>query len=665
MDYAKLLKNIWLFAASFFIGSCSIFGLNPFAVGYVIAVCLSDENVFLAYIGVAVGIALNMPAVMVIRYCLIIIAIVLLFQIKGLFALKRQHLSGALFAAAFFVIVNITVKLLVDIDISPEQIVLEGGVVFSTAIIYTHAIKIIKQDYVRIIYENEAAISVMAFFATILYGMPVKAYGGFIIAEAAALFSILFAMYKFGFGIGTTWTVIAGVIMSVVSGDFDYLTTWMIVTIAAFAIHCLIRGGRIAFTLVYAMIYYLCGAFFYETLLDESSIKAVVSALFVFLMAPNRAMLRVDDRVRQDELQENSPEWGRLIVNRVNALASAFKRIEYTLAGNVNTGIGLRDVGEIIERFTGQLEQAVPLRKTIEANIIASLSERDIQVKNIVLTKSFEDRYDVYITARVRRGRIVAADTLRKIVEKEMGVSLTLKEESRKIIGRSYEVICMHETPAFTCKTAVRRMSRFDDEVSGDNFYIGNIGNDQKVIIIADGMGNGKKAADESNELIDAIEELLMAGFDKDMSIRIVNSYLAEKSKGENFTTLDMLLIDLHTGYGVMYKQGAATTYIKRKDWMELVKSTSLPVGIIEGATCEKCSKKFFPGDLIVMVSDGVLESIVFENKDDYMQELLEGLSSDDPEDVVKEISDQIKAMSGNRLADDATVVVCKLVKTL
>ena len=73
--------------------------------------------------------------------------------------------------------------------------------------------------------------------------------------------------------------------------------------------------------------------------------------------------------------------------------------------------------------------------------------------------------------------------------------------------------------------------------------------------------------------------------------------------------------------------------------------------------------KKFYSNDMIVMVSDGMLESILFENKEDYMKELI--LSSDamTPDELADEIVGSIKSLSGNRLKDDATMIVCKVVK--
>ena len=108
----------------------------------------------------------------------------------------------------------------------------------------------------------------------------------------------------------------------------------------------------------------------------------------------------------------------------------------------------------------------------------------------------------------------------------------------------------------------------------------------------------------------------------------------------------------------------AATTFIRRGSWLELIKSTSLPVGVIDGAVCEHCSKKFYNDDMIIMVSDGILESMIVENKEDYMRELLEDFDGDEPEELVEYIADCIRSQGGNRLKDDATIIACKLIKS-
>lgn len=665
MSIEKVSKGIWLGIAGFFIGSLSLLGINPLGIAFVNSVCLAGGNYFFAGIGVMLGVALNYPLIHIIRYGIIILGLAILLNMRAVVQSRSKVLLMSFVAGTVVAFINLSVYFFVDNLLEIEQVLLEGILVFSATVIYHWGLYIINVDYVKIGIDSQAAISVLAIAASVLYGMPELVLNVFALGQAFALFSILIATYKFGFGLGMTWTVICGGITAEKTGENVYLTGWLIVTLLAYAAFSMLRGNRIIYAVLFGGIYSLAGNFFYSTLIDETGIKALASSLLLFLLLPSKYMLMTDDVIKRGELSENSPEWGRLVINRVNSLAKAFKRIDYTLVSDSASGIGFGDVGEIIEDFANQLDNRVPLRKTIEANIIEDLSLKDIQVKNLILVKNKEERYEVYLTARVRRGRIVHNNAVKDILEKNMRVKLQQKQETRSIISHSYEMFGYYEKPRYRCDTAVRRISCFDNPVCGDNFYIGDIIEGQRLVIIADGMGNGEKASRDSNALIDALEELFQAGFDKEMSIRLVNSYLADRNKGETFSTLDMLVLDLHTGYGRIYKQGAATTFIRRGSWFEMIKSTSLPVGVVDGAVCEKCGKKFFPGDVIIMVSDGVLESIVFENKEDCMRDIIMDIPMDSPEDIAGDILDRIRALGGNRLRDDATIIVSKVVKSL
>ncbi len=659
----RMINGIWIVAAAFCIGRVCIMGLQPFAVAFFVAVFLNGKKKILTYISTMLGIYTSNSIFDFFRYGVIILGIAGVLHILKC-NVKRYDYGFCLAAGAIVTVLNIGVHYFYPGNISIILCVVEGACVFSTTCLFSYAIKIIRDDYVRIAIENEATISAIILFAVILAGIPFSV-GEIVIAETIGLLSIMFAYYKFGFGIGTSWTVVAGLIMSVRTDSSEYLTAWLVVAICAYAINLAFNGRRLLYTIFFGGIYYGFGIFNYSFLISFSGQKAIAASLFLFLLLPRSVLLSVDGRVISGELNEFSSEWGRLVLKKVESFALAIKRIDYTFAGEGVNGIDFKDVGNIIEDFTNKLEKEVPIRKTIEARIVDELARKEVQVKNITLTKDSSGLYDIYISVRSRKRQIVAAEVVRKVIEKNIEKKILLTEESRAILGKNYETLSFCEKPSFVCKSAVRKISRYEDEVSGDNYFIGNISPSQYLIMLADGMGNGEMAALDSEGVIDATEELLGAGFDKETSIKLVNLYLANKNKGERFSTLDMLVLDLHTGYGYMYKQGASTTFIRRNDWMEMVKSTSLPVGIIEHAECERCMKKFYDGNIIVMVSDGVLESIIFENKEEYMRELIMECRDMTPEETVSYIVEQIRNLSGNRLKDDATVIVCQLVKTL
>lgn len=664
MKKNKAIDGLWITIVAFFIGGCVVLEMNPFGVGFIAAVSMSGTNGWFPLAALLFGMFEKLSFFSVLKYILTSLCILVISSFKTFALVRGRELALSGLSAMLLTIINLSFYYAFG-GVELKQIPIEAALVFSSTMIFYYGIKTIKEDYSKIIVENEALISVFLLGVAALYGMPVHIFGEIVLVNAVSFFSIVLFLYKFGFGIGIIWTVATGLIISFKMDELMYLPAMLILAIISFSVLCVLKCGRLLFTVIFLAVYYILGIYWYEFLLEEENIKAVASAIFLFLLFPNRVTAHVDGRIGSDELTSNSPEWGRLIIERINGLASAFKRIEYTLAGSVNTGIGFSDVGVIIENFTNQLEKQVPLRKTIEANIIEELNAIDVQVKNLILIRNNDDRIEVYITSKVRRGRIVAAETVRKIIEKEIKITLEVKDESRQIVGHNYEMLCFREKPEFICKTAVRRLSRYTGEVSGDNFYIGEIVDGQQLVMIADGMGNGEKASADSSNLLEILEELLQAGFDKEISIKLVNSYLASLNKGETFSTLDMLLIDLHSGAGRMYKQGAATSYVKRGEWLEMIKSTSLPVGVIEGAVCEKCVKKFYKNDIIVMVSDGILESVIFENKDDYLRDILCEMELDEPEDIVEYVIEKIKSVGGNRLRDDATIIACKLVKTL
>lgn len=663
MNISNILHSLWIVAAAFFMAGCNILDVYPCGPGIFAASCMLNRSPAAVFIATLIGMATVMSSDTLIRYGIIMLVTGLFMSMKIMLQYRNSRLVISSLSGLTAFLIDVTAVYVFGYDIGLPVCIFEGMLIFSLSMVYCYGIYTVTEDYMKLGTENAAAISVTLLAASALYGMPVDIAGDIVIAETFALFSIIFAAYKFGFGIGMAWTVICGLIMSYMTGDTAYLTDWLLISLSTYALQCLIHGGRYVFSFIYVCVYIGYGVAASDVLVDEMSMKALISAVFIFILLPPHMLVRIGNIVTV-EAENGSSEWGRLVIDRMNNLASAFKRIEYTLSGNMNTGIGLNEIGELIEGFTNSLEQEVPIRKTITSKLIEELAAKGAGVKHIAMLKNKSDRYEIYINMKINHGRLMSAEAVRQIVEKETGLSLMLKSESRNIVSRNYDIICMQEKPSFKCVTAVRRISRYAGTVSGDNFYIGSIMDGCELIMISDGMGNGVAASHDSSILIDALEELIAAGFEQNMSIRIVNSYLSDKNRGEHFTTLDMLLIDLHTGLGKLYKQGAATTYIRRGGWIELIKSTSLPVGVIDGAVCEHCSKKFYDGDMIVMVSDGVLESMIVENKEDYMRELIETFDGDEPEELVDCIAGRIYAQSGNRLRDDATVVVCRLVKT-
>ena len=93
-------------------------------------------------------------------------------------------------------------------------------------------------------------------------------------------------------------------------------------------------------------------------------------------------------------------------------------------------------------------------------------------------------------------------------------------------------------------------MSNYAKEgrVSGDSCLCTPIGEGEFLIALSDGMGQGMRAAEESNLTVNTLSQLIKAGFEAELALRMVNSILLLKSDDEIFSTVDMGFINLYTG---------------------------------------------------------------------------------------------------------------------
>ena len=187
--------------------------------------------------------------------------------------------------------------------------------------------------------------------------------------------------------------------------------------------------------------------------------------------------------------------------------------------------------------------------------------------------------------------------------------------------------------------------------------------NDGKyVLAISDGMGTGAKARENSKLVITKLKKLLQNGFEKEQSINIVNSSLSLKTQQDEFATLDMCVLDLYEGIMRLVKNGACNTYIKNRKNISVIKSEEMPIGMGLEVTLKEKIVPVSDGDIILICSDGLLDSKEELNKD-WVEDFLKNLNTNN----VQKIADMIlaEAIDNNYgvAADDITVIVAKIIK--
>jgi stage II sporulation protein E len=125
---------------------------------------------------------------------------------------------------------------------------------------------------------------------------------------------------------------------------------------------------------------------------------------------------------------------------------------------------------------------------------------------------------------------------------------------------------------------------------------------------------------------------------------------------------MDITILDLFTGTIRIMKNGACNTYIKNKKNIQVVKSSENPIGILEKIELNETEHQISDGSIIVMCSDGVLESKENYNKD-WIEEFLKNISTNNVQKIADMVLAEAIDNSYGIANDDMTVIVAKIIK--
>ncbi len=145
--------------------------------------------------------------------------------------------------------------------------------------------------------------------------------------------------------------------------------------------------------------------------------------------------------------------------------------------------------------------------------------------------------------------------------------------------------------------------------VCGDHVALFHSGDAYFYALISDGMGSGEEASVTSEICATFLEKMLAAGGSAELSLRMLDGYLHAKNTGtdgECSATVDLMELDLIDGRAIFAKSGAAPTYVVREGTVYKLRSRSLPLGILKDTAPEVLRFRMDPGDVVVMVSDGI-----------------------------------------------------------
>lgn len=219
------------------------------------------------------------------------------------------------------------------------------------------------------------------------------------------------------------------------------------------------------------------------------------------------------------------------------------------------------------------------------------------------------------------------------------------------------------ETPKYHVDTYVAIKCKEGENCSGDSYTYEKLKDGTYLNIISDGMGAGPQAKIESEAAVNLIHEFCKSGFSKNVAISTINSIMGIKfSEREKFSTLDLCSIDLYTGKSQFMKVGAVDSFIKNDRHVKVIGCNSLPFGILDKADVQVEEVNCHNGDIIVMVSDGVIDYNERENlNNNWMEDYMKNTRYNTPKEIALDILNEVLIKTDSKVKDDMTILVSKI----
>lgn len=247
------------------------------------------------------------------------------------------------------------------------------------------------------------------------------------------------------------------------------------------------------------------------------------------------------------------------------------------------------------------------------------------------------------------------------------------KHDAAKILSKAYQTkfslvrneavfqnanaLSLKFSPKFDAAFGVSRITKNGSELSGDCHSLIKIDERRFLVALSDGMGSGKTARLTSETALDLIESLYRAGLKSEYVLKLVNKLLAF-SIDDNFSAIDVALVDLSEGVTSFIKIGSPYGFILSNTGIKYIEGSSLPIGILDELRPTTATTTLDDGDVIVMLSDGITDAFGSSS------ELIDFLKSApilNPQELSDVLAEKALELSHGVAEDDMTAVCVRL----
>ena len=333
-----------------------------------------------------------------------------------------------------------------------------------------------------------------------------------------------------------------------------------------------------------------------------------------------------------------------------------------------NVSEQLKGVSQAILKMAQDIDKEEDKFIDTKKEMLKLLEQKDIVVKDIEIKEKSSGRYIVQVYTDVCEnpdGTECDIKKIGRIISKVLGQKMTIQDQECGLrLNRSMCKFTYISDDNYNIQIGMAKSTKSGSPVSGDSALHTKLQDGKYLLVLSDGMGSGPEAMKSSKIAVKMLERLLAAGFEKDVSLKLINSTLSANTEEDMYATLDIEILDLYNGNMEFIKNSACPTYIKRGRDVQLLISMTLPTGILNDVDLVVYDFDLQDGDIIVMCTDGVIDSNKeYLNKELWLKYLLEDVQVNDAQKIADIIiGEAIDNDFGNQ-KDDMSVIVAKVSK--
>lgn len=320
----------------------------------------------------------------------------------------------------------------------------------------------------------------------------------------------------------------------------------------------------------------------------------------------------------------------------------------------------LAGISDLVTEIGGQFTVKINFCAEVESRLTTACDELGlVGVEASVLESGERNR----IRVRVEKPSCTSGQECRLLIaplaSEICGQRLAVRRENCQLGEEERCSFILTPEPRFGVQSAVVQLPKVGNNISGDYQDLQVLSDHLMVGLLSDGMGVGEGAARLSTSTVNLVRRMLAAGLGKKFALRLLNALLLLASPEEAFATLDLLLFDQLTGEMELFKIGSAPTYIKKGRVVHVVRSTSLPVGIMKTVEPEYYRDYLNHNDLVVLVSDGAVN--FKPGGEDWLLKTLRKVEMAGAEPFAQYLLELAKIEADGEINDDLTIMVLQI----